>query len=305
LKKKGVRQLLANFNFGDSFMNWLFLALVSGLILGFYDISKKMALSKASVLSVLSLYSLVSFVFLLFEWKNALAVDMTALPLVVLKSLVIYFCWIMEFIAFQHLSISVATPFKTLNPIFSILWGIMLLGEHLGILQGAGFIVIFGAYYIIARSDRKGKESILHFFKNRYLYLIFASSFLSSLSGLIDKFALKRMNTGQMQFWFMLFLSLLFISTFVVTELRKGKRPAFTFNIYILFTAVTIVLSDRLYFSAIAIPESMLSVIMPVRFISVFVSVLVGGFIFKEDNLKVKFIAIANLLVGVTMIFLG
>ena len=281
---------------------WLFLALMSGVVLGIFDIFKKLATQKVSVLNVLALYAMFSFLLLMYGYKNAMSVDVTVLPLVFLKAVIIYFSWILGFVAFKHLPISVASPFKTVTPLVTILLGITFLGENLSILQGLGFLIIIMGYYIIGRT---GGSEIKEFIKNKYLYLLVISAILSAFSGLIDKIALKSINAGQMQFWFMLFLTIMYGLTFGVSSYREHKKIVVKFDVAILMASLTIVLSDRLYFMAVAMPQSQLSVIMPIRFVSVFVSAIIGGFIFREENLRGKFLGISNLLVGIMLIFFG
>jgi uncharacterized membrane protein len=68
--------------------------------------------------------------------------------------------------------------------------------------------------------------------------------------------------------------------------------------------SLLLVVSDRLYFTAVNIPASQISIIMPLRKISIFVSVVVGGFIFKEKNLKRKFWCICLLVLGIAFLFI-
>ena len=281
---------------------WFVLTLISGMILGVYDIFKKLATERIGVLNVLAIYSTFSFIFVSYEYKNALSMDFSIMPILILKSVIIYFCWILGFQAFKHLPISVVSPFRTLTPLFSIIFGITLLGEQFHMLQGIGFIVILSSYYLIGKNDG---SNIKEFLKNKYLYLIILSSFLSAISGLIDKVVLKTINVGQMQFWFMFLLMVLFNLTYVGMKMRNPSEIKMQFDKYALFASMALVISDRLYFTAVAVPSSLLSVIMPIRFISVFISVLVGGFIFKERNLKGKLIGIISMLLGIGMIFAG
>lgn len=111
-----------------------------------------------------------------------------------------------------------------------------------------------------------------------------ASMFLSATSALIDKVALKSSNTGQMQFWFSLFLSILY---------------------YVILMSVLLVASDRIYYYAVKIPESQISIILPLRKISVLVSAIIGGILFKEKNLKAKFGSICLLIAGIALIFMS
>ncbi len=282
--------------------SWLLMAILSGAIQGFWDIFKKTAMEKVSTFNVLSLYTVISFLILSVDYKNALAMDMSFLPIIILKSLLIYFSWIMSFVAIRHLPISVASPLRSLTPLMTIFLGITFLNESLSWLQFAGVGVIFTAYYLIAKGDGR---KITDFLKDRFLYLMVASSVLNSMSGMIDKYAMQHINTGQMQFWFMFVLAVLYSITNVVVSHRQYGKMVLSFDKSILLMSIFIVVSDRIYFQAVAMPGSQLSVIMPLRFVSVIVSVVVGGLMFKEHNLKAKLIGVIQLMFGIVLVFVG
>jgi len=282
--------------------SWLLLAVLSGVIMGMWDVFKKLAMAKTPVFNVLSLYTLFSFLMVLFDYKNAMAIPMAMLPLIFLKAVLIYFCWLLAFVAIKYLPISVASPLRSLTPLFTVLFGTVFLGEQLTWVQRIGVLLIFVAYYIIGKGD---STEIVAFLKNKYLYLMILSTFLSALSGLIDKAALKTINTGQMQFWFLLMLALLYGLTHLYTSIKEHGKPVYQFDWHILIMSVLIVVSDRFYFTAVEMPESQLSVVMPLKFISVAVSVVVGGLLFKEENLKTKMVGVSQLLFGIVLVFMG
>jgi uncharacterized membrane protein len=53
------------------------------------------------------------------------------------------------------------------------------------------------------------------------------------------------------------------------------------------------------------IPESQLSIVSPLRKISIVVSVLLGGIIFKEKNIIRKTFAVIVLMAGIIVLFMG
>jgi bacterial/archaeal transporter family protein len=299
---------------------WLWLTLISGILLGFYDISKKKALEKDTLFKVLSLYALFCFLIVFFEIQNALQISEYGLLLVFIKSIVIFISWIMGFLAIKNLPISVITPFATLSPLFSILFGVLLLHERLHLNQIFGIGIMLTSYYFIAKT---GAAEVNGLFRNKYLYLMAASMFLSATSALIDKVALKTVNTGQLQFWFSLFLSIFYIASYFISRRVHGKENLDS-NVkkvkfeemgfkkilkhipyFIILMSILLVASDRIYFYAVKMPESLISVVMPLRKISILVSAIIGGFIFKEKNLKAKFGNILLLVLGIALIFIG
>jgi transporter family protein len=250
----------------------------------------------------LALYSLINFILVAFEFNNAINTDFKSIILIFVKSIIIFFAWLLSFIAIRGLPISIITPFGTLAPVFTILFGVLILNEQIVFLQAVGIIVILTVYYFIGRIGTVEVEGL---FKNKYLYLMIASTFLSSISAIIDKFSLKTVNVGQMQFWFNLFISLLFAATLIFNRVRNRDKQPFKISFFIILMSIFLVLSDRIYFSAVKMPSSEISIIMPLRRISIFVSAIIGGFIFKEKNLKKKFICACLIILGIALVFAG
>ncbi|MFW5757000.1 MAG: EamA family transporter, partial [Tangfeifania sp.] len=68
---------------------------------------------------------------------------------------------------------------------------------------------------------------------------------------------------------------------------------------------ITLVVADFLYFYALSIEDSMISIIAALRRSSVLIAFILGALIFKEQNLKSKGIFLLGILVGILMITLG
>ncbi|MCX8130292.1 MAG: DMT family transporter [Clostridia bacterium] len=294
---------------------WLWLILISGAFLGLYDIFKKKALQRNTLFSVLALYSSLCFIIVAFEFTNAIQICRNNLLLILLKAVIIFFSWILGFISIKNMPISVITPFGTLSPLFSIILGIIVLNEKMGYIQLAGILIALLAYYFIGKA---GAREVKGLFRSKYLYFMVLSMALSATSALIDKIALKNVNTGQLQFWFSLFLAALYISAFLANKLfnkkestnKKSEDTLLKNNIkkipyFIILMSIFLVISDRIYYFAVKMPDSQISVIMPLRKISILVSALVGGYIFKEENLKSKFYGMCLLGIGIILIFAG
>lgn len=282
--------------------NWLWMTLVSGILLGLYEICTKKALNEIPLLNVLALYSITNFILVAFEFNNAMNTDFKGIILILIKSVVIFFAWLLSFIAIRGLPISIISPFGTLTPIFTILFGVLILNERILLLQAVGIAIMLTVYYFIGKI---GALEIKGLFKNKYLYLMIASTFLSSISAIIDKFALKTINAGQMQFWFSLFVSLLYTSALIISRVRSRDKQPVKLSFFIILMSIFLVLSDRIYFSAVKMPSSEISIIMPVRRISIFISAIIGGFLFKEKSLKKKFVCACLLVLGIVLVFAG
>lgn len=281
---------------------WLWMSLISGVLLGFYEIFTKKALSKASLLNVLALYTLCSFLLVSFEIRNALNISFPYLCLIFLKSLIIFFSWLLGFLALRNIPISIYSPFTTLVPVFTVVLGVAVLGERLVFWQSFGVFLILIAYYFINKTGSKETGNLMF---NKYFYLVVGSTFLSAISAMIDKIALKSINIGQMQFWFCFFLTLLYFGAWFFTGIKEHQKLTFKFNYFIVLMSIFLVVSDRIYFHAVNAVSSQIAIILPVRRSSVLVSAIAGGIIFREKNLRAKFWCVCLVIAGIVIVFVG
>lgn len=279
---------------------WIWLSLVSGILMGFLDITKKKAFEKNSVLVVLAIYSFFCFLLVSFEFNSAINMGIDKILIIFIKTFIVFLAWILSFTAIKHLPISVITPFDTINPLFSIIFGIIILGEKLTPLECAGIVVMLISYYFIGKV---GSKEVVKIFNNKYLYFMIFSAVLNAVSATIDKIVLKSSDPGQMQFWFSLFMFLFNAGALVYVSFKDKDKKPIKFDICIPIMSLLLIISDRIYFIALNIPSSQISIVMPLRKISIFVSVIVGGLIFKEKNLKEKFWCICILIAGIALLF--
>lgn len=108
---------------------WIVLAFISALCLGFYDVSKKIALRENRVIDVLAISIFVSALFLSIplilsrlcpEMMTGThfyvpPMDRTAHAYTLLKSVIVLSSWIFGYISLKHLPISVVSPMQELH----------------------------------------------------------------------------------------------------------------------------------------------------------------------------------------------
>jgi len=278
---------------------WIWLTILSGILSGFLDIAKKKAFKKNSVLVVLTIYSFFSLLFVSFEFNSAMSMSGDKILVIFFKTFVVFLVFILSFTAIKNLPISVITPFDTINPLFSIIFGIFILNERLTLFQCIGIIIMLLSYYFIGKV---GSKEVVKLFNNKYLYFMIIAAVLNAVSATVDKLVLRSTDPGQMQFWFSLFLFLFNASTLLYFRLSDKDKSPIKFDFYIPLMSLLLIISDRVYFTVLSIPSSQISLVMPLRKISIFISVIIGGLIFKEKNLKEKFLCICLLILGILFI---
>ena len=123
---------------------------------------------------------------------------------------------------------------------------------------------------------------------------------LNSVSGLMDKLLTRHITSSQLQFWYMLFLSLFYILyAFLMREKISVKR-ALT-NKWIWLLSIMFVIADRALFIANADPTSEVTVMTLLKQAGAVVTILAGKFLFKEKNVGHKLICAAIIIVGIML----
>ena len=104
-----------------------------------------------------------------------------------------------------------------------------------------------------------------------------------------------------MQAWFSVYTAVLMVPPMLLWLWQKNRHP-FHWRWSVPVIGLTLLLADILYFTAIAQPGAMISLISPVRRTSVVVSFLLGILMFKEVRILPKAVCIAGILAGVILL---
>ncbi len=112
---------------------------------------------------------------------------------------------------------------------------------------------------------------------------------------------MKHVSPGQMQFWFMGFMAVLYILYTIITKIKLDFN-IIKKNYWLPILAISVVIASRFHFMANAVPESNISLIAFLRTLSVVVTLLVGGFLFKEKNLLFKLFCSIIILSGIALL---
>lgn len=132
--------------------------------------------------------------------------------------------------------------------------------------------------------------------------LAFLSSFLNAVSGTMDKVLMKGMNESQMQFWYMLFLVLLYLVYILLTGTKIRLKGMFT-NKYVWMLSVAFIIADRALFIANRDPASRVTVMTLLKQSGVICTIIGGRLFFREKHIKYKlccaFVVIAGIVIAV------
>ncbi|HPF51807.1 MAG TPA: EamA family transporter [Draconibacterium sp.] len=297
---------------------WVILALISAVLLGLYDVFKKLSLNENAVLPVLFLSTLTAAIVVFpFVLGSSLAPDLFLhlgfyVPkltihehlLVFIKSMIVVSSWIFAFHAMKHLPITIISPIRATGPIWTLAGAIVIFQEHLNTVQWLGVLITLIFFYLLSTA---GKLEGINFKRNVWIFSIITATLLGAASGLFDKYILRRIDRVGVQAWFSFYQVVVMLPAIALFRWKKPKneRPVFQWRWSIPLIAIFLLFADYMYFYALSIPDSMISIVSALRRGGVLVAFSIGAFLFKEKNIQRKGIYLLGILLGILIISYG
>ena len=296
---------------------WLILAFISALLLGSYDVFKKVSLQKNAVIPVLFVSILFSSAtllpFLLISrfspetLKGSLfyvpKVDFYTHLLFIVKALIVLSSWLFAYFAMKNLPISIASPIKATQPVWVVLGAVLIFGEKLNGFQAAGVGITLLSFFLFSVV---GKKEGISFKTNKWFWFIVMATLTGAVSGLYDKYLMKQFDHMAVQVYYTFYQAVIMgiITLFLWSPTRKKTTP-FQFRWSIAFISIFLVSADFVYFYALSLPESLISVVSTIRRVGVVVPFLYGAIIMQDKNIKLKVIDLLGVLIGMLLLYLG
>lgn len=296
---------------------WALAGLLSAFFLGIYDVFKKTSLNDNAVIPVLFFSTVTSSVIFLpvvigsqfypdfFSHIGLYSPTLSFIEhlQVLLKAFIVVSSWILAFFAIKHLPVTIYAPIRSTSPLWTLVGALIIFQERLNYLQWIGVTLTLLFFYLFSTA---GKREGIEFRKNKWIFLIIGATILGSISGLYDKFIISRIDRIAVQAWFSFYqvVILLPVLGFLWYPNRKKNTP-FKWRWAIPLIGVTLVIADFLYFYALSLEGSMISMISALRRSAVLVTFTFGALLFKEQNLKQKGIYLLGILAGILLITLG
>jgi transporter family protein len=140
---------------------WLALAFISAILLGSYEVFKKVSLHENAVIPVLlvsvlfSCLTLSPFYLISTFSPETLKGTIFFVPQVdfhahiqfIIKAVIVLTSWIFAYFALKHLPLSLASPIKATQPVWTVVGAMLIFGERLNIYQSAGVGVTLISFY--------------------------------------------------------------------------------------------------------------------------------------------------------------
>ena len=296
---------------------WLLLAFCSAALLGFYDVFKKKSLNNNAVLPVLGLNTLFSSLILLpFILISAFApsvLDSTIFyvpeagwevhKFIILKSFIVLSSWIFGYFGMKHLPLTIVGPINATRPVMTLVGAMLIFGERLNMYQWIGVLLAIVSFFMLSRS---GKKEGIDFKHDKWIWFIVLAAVLGAASGLYDKYLMGRFNNMVVQAWYNIYQLFIMGGVLMILWLPKRKSTTpFRWDWCIILISIFLSAADFVYFYALGMDGSMISIVSMVRRGSVIVSFLFGAMVFREKNLKSKAVDLILVLIGMFFLYLG
>ena len=287
--------------------NWFLPTLASALALGFYDFCKKHAVKDNAVPPVLFLTTLSgSVTFVLFtllsgNWSIATHCTPTIYGLILLKSVIVAASWWCVFYSMRDLPLSIAAPIRASAPLWTFLGSLAIYSEIPTWIQGAAMLLIFVGYCIFSTIGKMEGFSL----RSGGMVWLFSGTLLGACSALYDKFLLHQIAIPRevVQFYFAVnLLPVLGAGWWITHKFKLAGTVKFQWRYTIIPAGALLILADYLYFYAVGLPESRISILSLVRRCGCIVPFTLGALYVHDKHIRSKAAALLLILFGVAIL---
>lgn len=298
-------------------MHWIAEALLSALFLGVYELCTKHAVQRNAVTPVLFFSTLTGAI----VWGGLLGVTALApgaLPKslitdsitpfqhlqLALKSGIVASSWIFTYFGLKHLPLSIGSPIRATSPLWVLLGAVLILGERLTALETLGVLTTIAAFVGLSFA---GRSEGVDFHRDKWVWFLIGGTILGAASSLYDRYLLGRLHftVPTVQAWFSIYLLLFFTPFMLGWQRRWWSRNEFRWRWSIPFIALSLLVADYIYFSALSQPDALVALVMSLRRGSTLVGFAGGLLLFGETSNAKKILAVLGILVGIVLTVMG
>ena len=128
---------------------WWVQAMISAVLLGFYDSFKKASLKDNAVVPVLFLTTLFSSLILLpFAIRTGWG-GWQVQGYILLKSCIVLSSWLAGYFAMKHLPLTIVGPVNATRPVLVLVGAMLVFGERLNGLQWTGVVLAILSFFLL------------------------------------------------------------------------------------------------------------------------------------------------------------
>ena len=307
---------------------WVLLAFISAFCLGFYDISKKIALRENSVVDVLTasvcISSCILAVPLLLSrlcpelMSDTLLyvpdLDVRGHLLTIVKSVIVLSSWIFAYISLKHLPISVVSPWQATRPMWTLIGALVLFGERLNGWQWLGVLLAIGSIFVFSfatgkagHSDHTSLASLRKEPDAKYYICLALAIVIGSCSGLYDKYMMRQYDHNAVQVYYTLYQAVMMVVFCFIHHKRHPSQPGFRIRgiLAVALISIFLVVSDNVYMLALQDPASMIAVVSTIRRGGTVIGFAYGLLFLKEKDPVKKVLCMLGILAGLVCLAFG
>lgn len=309
-------------------MTWVILAFLSALCLGFYDVSKKVALRDNSVVDVLTASVLVSSGILIVPllisrlMPDALSGSLLYVPpmdiqghlLTILKSAIVLSSWICAYVALKHLPISIVSPWQATRPMWTLIGALLIFGERLNSWQWAGVVLAIGSIFVFSffnrpagLSPKKRLRGLALQPEAKYYIALALAIVIGACSGLYDKYIMRLYDHNAVQVYYTLYqAAMMLVFCYIHHKRHPSERGFHITNIWpVALISIFLVLSDNVYMLALQDPSSMIAVVSTIRRGGTVIGFGYGLLFLKEKDPVKKILCMIGIIAGLICLAMG
>lgn len=303
---------------------WVVLAFVSALCLGFYDISKKIALRDHAVVDVLTASVLISsgilavpllLSYLAPEMMQATPfyvpqLDWQAHLLTILKSCIVLSSWVFGYISLKHLPISVVSPWQATRPMWTLMGALLIFGERLNAWQWVGILLAIGSILFFSFKKHSPITDNHSPITNKYYICLALTILIGACSGLYDKYMMRHFDHNAVQVYYTFYQAIMMLAVwFIHHRLHPQPSLAHSLNAHsllpIALISIFLVISDNVYMLALRDPDSLIAVVSTVRRGGAVIGFAYGLIFLHEPDPWKKLLSMLGVLAGLICLALG
>lgn len=300
---------------------WTVLAFISALCLGFYDVSKKIALRENRVIDVLTISVCVSALFLSIPLILSRLcpdtmmgthfyvpqMDSTAHAYTLLKSVIVLSSWVFGYISLKHLPISVVSPMQATRPMWTLVGALFIFQEHLNSWQWIGIVLAIGSIFVFSLGGQRNYRIRFKNQDNRYYIALALTILLGACSGLYDKYLMRRYDHNAVQVYYTFYQAIMMLITWAIINRKTpiASHQSIKKIGVILLISLFLIVSDNVYMLALRDPDSMIAVVSTIRRGGAVIGFAYGLLFLKETDPTRKILCMVGILAGLVCLALG
>lgn len=296
---------------------WFVLALLSALCLGIYDVLRKYSLRDNAVLPVLLCSTITSSIMMLpiliasqcgaideNSWIYVPPISLEEHLMLICKAAIVLSSWVFVYYGLKSLPLSIVSPIRATAPIWTLIGAMIIFAERPNCIQWIGLVVTLSFFFLFSLA---GHREGIYFKHNKWVWLVFIGTLIGSASALYDKYLVNTADISRMAilcYYSFYQVSLLIPMLFIIWYPHRAEQP-FVLKWSIPCIGIVIIVADFIYYGAIAAPDSMISLISPLRRSNAIVAFILAAVIFKEKNMLRKGLCLLGIMAGIGIIILG